>query len=96
VCSGLMILHLSGRRLAGAPTRAERASVDGSESTPRQTEVVRTPRFDAEDAEFGHEDAEELSGARTTYPLERVWRSVGRDEPGPALGSPIGAVDWLG
>lgn len=44
----------------------------------------------------GHEDAEELSGARTTYPLERVWRSVGRDEPGPALGSPIGAVDWLG
>jgi len=30
---------------------------------PRQSEVVRTSRLNAEEAEFGHEDTEELSGA---------------------------------
>jgi hypothetical protein len=29
---------------------------------------VRASRFNAEDAEFGHEDAEELSRVLTAYP----------------------------
>ena len=47
---------------------------------------MRTSRFDAEDAEFGQEDAEELSGVLTAYPCQVIgtrrravdrWAGVG-------------------
>lgn len=35
---------------------------------PRKSEGVRTSRFNAEDAEFGQEDTEELSEVLMAYP----------------------------
>ena len=52
---------------------------------PRRTEVVRTSRFNAEDAEFGHEDTEELSEALTTYRWRLIRKLVRRDAHGPAV-----------
>jgi len=54
---------------------------------------VRTSRLNTEDAEFGQEDAEELSAALTTYrwPVSRAY--VRHDALGRAVGSPNGAVD---
>jgi hypothetical protein len=49
-------------------------------AAPRKSEVVWTSRLDAEDAEFGQEDAEELSGARTTYQRDLVRKPVGSDD----------------
>jgi hypothetical protein len=65
-----MILRMSGRRLAEATTRAERGGSVGTD--PRKSEVVRTSRFNAEDAEFGQEDAEELSRLLTAYPYQVI------------------------
>ena len=43
---------------------------------------MRTSRFNAEDAEFGQEDAEELSGILTAYPCQviRTWLDPRRSE----------------
>jgi len=45
------------------------------------------------DAEFGWEDTEELSSVQTRFPRDLVRKLFGRDEPGPALASPKGAVE---
>ena len=68
--------------------RVQRVGAD-----PRKSEVVRTSRFNAEDAEFKQEDTEELSAALTTYRRQLSRTSVSRDAHGPSIGSPNGAVD---
>jgi hypothetical protein len=53
----------------GGARRRQRVGTD-----PRRSEVVRTARFNAEDAEYGQEDTEELSWVLTAYPC-RVIRT---------------------
>jgi hypothetical protein len=67
MCCSLMILHMSGRRSGGSDDESRARRVQRVGTDPRRTEVVRTSRFNAEDAEFGQEDTEELSAALTTY-----------------------------
>jgi len=71
-----MILRMSGRRFddeRGA-RRVQRFGTD-----PRKSEVVRTPRFDAEDAEFGQAHAKRI-GHSSAFNLanfdETTWMSA--------------------
>ena len=92
---GLMILHMSGLRV-GSDGESEARRGQGLSPDSRKPEVLRTARLNAEDAEFGQEDTEELSAALTTYRRQRSRKSVGRDEPRPAMGSSKGAVEVQG
>ena len=68
---------------------------------PRQSEVVRTSRLNAEDAEFRQEDTEELSGVLTAYPfcVIRTWPGPAEREPAmgarrAAINVPAGEAGW--
>jgi hypothetical protein len=77
----LMILHMSGRRFRPVGT------------DPRKSEVVRTSRFNAEDAEFGQEDTEELSGVLTAYPRQVIRTWLGPAERERAMGARLAAIN---
>ena len=76
--------HL-GSSLGGSDAESGARPVQRVGTDPRKSEVVRTSRFNAEDAEFGQEDTEELSGVLTAYPffgdpnLARPRRAGSRD-----------------
>jgi hypothetical protein len=72
--------------LAEATATAERDGFEATEATPGGWGSCGRRGFNAEDAEFGHEDTEELSWVLTAYlrKLNRAW--VGASERGPARG----------
>jgi hypothetical protein len=53
---------------------------------------VRASRFNAENAEFGQEDTEELSGVLTAYPFQVIRTWLDPDEREPAMGARRAAI----
>jgi len=72
-----------GSSLSGSDDESGARRVQRVGTDPRRSAVVRTSRFNAEDAEFGQEDAEELSRVLTAY----RWQVV-RTWLGPPNGNP--------
>jgi leucyl/phenylalanyl-tRNA--protein transferase len=81
-----------GSSLRGSDDESEVAGSNALGTDPRKPEVVRTSRFNAEDAEFGQEDAEELSGVLTAYPCHVIRTWPGPAEREPAMGARRAAI----
>ena len=64
-----------GSSLGGSDDESGARRVERVGTDPRKSEVVRKARFNAEDAECGPEDTEELSWVLTAYPCQvsRAW-----------------------
>jgi hypothetical protein len=77
------------------PERAESnaSTLRRLNADPRPSEVVRTSRFNAEDAEFRQEETEELSRVLTAYRDRWMGTGVGLDGREPALGAGRAAVE---
>jgi hypothetical protein len=80
-----MILHMSG--LGGSDDENGARRVQRVGTDPRKSEVVRTSRFDAEDAEFGQEAPEELSAVLTAYHGQWFGTRVGLKDREHTMGA---------